>query len=41
MGQRLEAVLTAYAELTRTRPHDTELSALRHRGDHIPRPTGT
>ena len=34
-GQRLEAVLQAYALMTRQRPHGTDLSALLHRGEHI------
>jgi AcrR family transcriptional regulator len=34
-GKRLEAVLEAYAQMTRDRPHGTDLSALLHRGDHI------
>ena len=34
-GQRLEAVLQAYALMTRDRPHGTDLSALLHRGEHI------
>jgi AcrR family transcriptional regulator len=34
-GQRLEAVLEAYAQMTRDRPHGTDLSALLHRGEHI------
>jgi AcrR family transcriptional regulator len=36
-GQRLEAVLEAYALMTRGRPHGTDLSALLHRGDHVAR----
>jgi AcrR family transcriptional regulator len=36
-GQRLEAVLQAYALMTRQRPHGTDLSALLHRGEHIDR----
>src|SRR5213592_4586748 len=31
-GDRLEAVLEAYALITYERPHDTELAALVHRG---------
>jgi AcrR family transcriptional regulator len=34
-GQRLEAVLQAYALMTHSRPHGTDLSALLHRGEHI------
>jgi AcrR family transcriptional regulator len=34
-GQRLEAVLQAYALMTHGRPHGTDLSALLHRGEHI------
>lgn len=34
-GQRLEAVLEAYARMTHGRPHGTDLSALLHRGEHI------
>jgi AcrR family transcriptional regulator len=34
-GEQLEAVLTAYALMTRDRPHGTDLSALLHRGEHI------
>jgi AcrR family transcriptional regulator len=33
-SQRLEAVLTAYAQLSRQQ-HDTELAAVLHRGDHV------
>jgi AcrR family transcriptional regulator len=36
-GQRLEAVLEAYARITYERPHATELAALVHRGEHIAR----
>jgi AcrR family transcriptional regulator len=36
-GQRLEAVLGAYALMTRQRPHGTDLSALLHGGEHIGR----
>jgi AcrR family transcriptional regulator len=32
---RLEAVLTTYAQMTHERPHDTEIATLLHRGDHI------
>ena len=35
-SQRLEAVLTAYAQLSRQQ-HDTELAAVLHRGEHIAR----
>jgi AcrR family transcriptional regulator len=34
-GQRLEAVLQAYALITHHRPHGTGLSALLHRGEHV------
>ena len=34
-GQRLEAVLEAYALMTHDRPHGTELTALLHRGEHV------
>ena len=34
-GERLEAVLQAYALTTYERPHGTELAALVHRGEHI------
>jgi len=34
-GRRLEAVLEAYAFMTRERPHGTDLSALLHRGEHL------
>ena len=33
-GQRLEAVLRAYAWMNHGRPHDPDLSALLHRGEH-------
>src|SRR5690349_18975373 len=33
-AKRLGAVLSAYAEITRQRPHGTELAALMHRGEH-------
>jgi AcrR family transcriptional regulator len=33
-GERLEAVLRAYAHITHERPHGTELAALVHRGEH-------
>jgi AcrR family transcriptional regulator len=36
-GQRLEAVLEAYALMTHARPHGTELAALVHRGEHLAR----
>jgi AcrR family transcriptional regulator len=36
-GQRLEAVLTAYAMIVHQRPHGTELAALVHRGEHVVR----
>ena len=36
-GQRLEAVLQAYALMIRDRPHGTDLPALLHRGGHIGR----
>ena len=36
-GQRLEAVLEAYALMTWERPHDAELAALLHRGERISR----
>lgn len=36
-GQRLEAVLAAYALMTWQRPHGTELAALLHQGNHITR----
>jgi len=34
-GERLEAVLTAYATITHHRPHGTELAAAVHRGEHL------
>jgi len=34
-GERLEAVLTAYAIITYNRPHGTELAAAVHRGEHL------
>lgn len=34
-GERLEAVLEAYALMTSNRPHDTELAAIVHRGEHF------
>ncbi len=34
-GERLEAVLEAYALLVFERPHGTELAALVHRGEHL------
>ncbi len=33
-GERLEAVLAAYALMTHERPHGTDLAALVHRGEH-------
>ncbi len=36
-GERLEAVLEAYALITHQRPHGTELAALVHRGEHVAR----
>ncbi|MGH9244284.1 MAG: TetR/AcrR family transcriptional regulator [Acidimicrobiales bacterium] len=36
-GERLEAVLEAYALMTYERPHGTELAALVHRGEHVAR----
>jgi AcrR family transcriptional regulator len=36
-GERLEAVLHAYALITYERPHGTELAALLHRGEHVAR----
>ena len=36
-GERLEAVLEAYALLTYERPHGTELAVFLHRGEHIVR----
>lgn len=36
-GQRLEAVLEAYALMTYERPHGTDFAALLHRGEHIDR----
>src|SRR6266700_1861983 len=36
-GERLEAVLSAYALITYERPRGTELAALVHRGEHIAR----
>jgi AcrR family transcriptional regulator len=36
-AKRLETVLDAYARLRFERPHDTELAALVHRGEHITR----
>lgn len=33
-GERLQAVLRAYALITSERPHGTELAALLHRGEH-------
>jgi AcrR family transcriptional regulator len=34
-GERLEAVLQAYALITYERPHGTEIAALVHRGEHL------
>jgi AcrR family transcriptional regulator len=34
-GQRLAAVLQAYALMNHGRPHGTDLSALLHRGEHV------
>jgi AcrR family transcriptional regulator len=34
-GERLRAVLEAYALITHERPHGSELAALLHRGEHI------
>ncbi len=34
-GKRLEAVLAAYARLTRTSPHGAGLAAVLHRGEHV------
>ena len=36
-GERLAAVLLAYARMNRDQPHGTDLSALLHRGEHIGR----
>ena len=36
-GQQLEAVLEAYALMTRERPHGTELATLLHQGEHVAR----
>jgi len=36
-GDRLKAVLEAYALMTYERPHGSELAALVHRGEHITR----
>jgi AcrR family transcriptional regulator len=36
-GQRLEAVLQAYALMIRDRPHSTDLAALLHGGGHVGR----
>ncbi|HEV2126570.1 MAG TPA: TetR/AcrR family transcriptional regulator [Chloroflexota bacterium] len=36
-GERLEAVLEAYAFMTHERPHGTELATYLHRGEHIAR----
>jgi len=37
-GERLEAVLEAYALLTYERPHDNELAVFLHRGEHVAQP---
>jgi len=34
-GERLEAVLRAYARIGHEQPHGTELAALVHRGEHL------
>jgi AcrR family transcriptional regulator len=34
-GDRLEAVVEAYALMTFERPHDTEIAAVVHRGEHL------
>ena len=34
-GERLEAVLAAYAQITHERPQGTELAAIVHRGEHV------
>ena len=35
-GERLEAVLTAYAKaISHARPHDSETAAMLHRGEHV------
>jgi AcrR family transcriptional regulator len=34
-GERLEAVITAYAIIMHNRPHGTELAAAAHRGEHL------
>ena len=35
-GERLEAVLTAYAKaISHTRPHDIDAAAMLHRGEHV------
>jgi AcrR family transcriptional regulator len=36
-SERLEAVLSAYAQITHERPRGTELAALVHHGEHIDR----
>ena len=36
-GERLEAVLEAYALISHEQHHDTELAALLHRGEHVAR----
>ena len=36
-GEQLEAVLEAYALMVFERPHDTELAALAHQGEHFDR----
>jgi AcrR family transcriptional regulator len=35
VGKQLEAVLEAYARMTYERPHETELAAFVHRGEHV------
>jgi len=34
-GRQLEAVLETYALMTYGRPHDTDLAAVAHRGEHV------
>lgn len=36
-GERLQAVLRAYALIKSAHPHGTELAALLHRGEHVTR----
>ena len=36
-ADRLEAVLTAYAQMTHEQPHGSEIATLLHRGEHIGR----